>query len=163
MKLKYILIAWITPALMLFIVFVAIPPAKKDHPDYLQQSFSPEKVWISEKGELRGADYYNLMVKSPSGEVFFYRNPEKTPIAEVYERFQLGQTIHVLYKADKTQGNMLMEITTKGENHPPILSFETTSAEYAKRKQTILIVTAAWILISNLIFFFISKFQKPNN
>jgi len=155
--LKYLLIAWVLPLVMVGIGIVATPDASRPREEFAFASFHPARVWIAESKDRKGADSFELRIQSPEGTEYFIRQPERGPIEALYRKVPRDEIVGIRY-ASKVNGNVLVEILgASGVPGEEILSFDTAMAEYATRRRVIFIVAAVWWGLANLIAFALWK------
>lgn len=148
--LLYLVLAWGVPVILVLIATTFTPQPGKARSEFRSAQFKPARVWVESKTERRGADYFELRIASPEGEIYFHRDPEPEPIAELESRFPDDAEVIVLY-APGIEGNVIMEIAPAGgPPSPQILSFESVMAEYSSRRRTIYIVAGVWYVLANL-------------
>jgi hypothetical protein len=148
---KYFVIAWGLPIVMVLIPLFTGPGVGKQRSDFSMATFVPARVWTTERKDRKGADSFDLRLESPEGKVFYIRNPEREPIEEIYRKVPAGAKLEVRY-TETVEGNVLLEITEPGAASPePILSYEWVMQEYASRRTFIFVVAAIWCALANLI------------
>ena len=107
--LKCLLIAWVLPAVMVGIGIVATPDAARPRGEFSVAVFRPARVWIVESKDRKGADSFELRIKSPEGVDYYIRHPEREPIDALYGKMPKDEQVTLRYAA-KANGNVLVEI-----------------------------------------------------
>ena len=150
---KYLILSWGIPlAIVMAVRFVT--PYSQNPADYDRQTFRPARVWVAEKRGSQGTSSFELRIQSPSGEIFFHRDPEREPIDELDRRVPRNSNLRLIYWPTKLDGNVLMEVTADGDpKATPILSFDAVMRQYAMRRKIVYIAAALWSLFFNGIFF----------
>lgn len=151
---KYLVLAWGVPIAIVVLVRTFTPGANQERIDFFEQTFLPERVWVTEGRGRMGSDHFELRIQSPKGKVFFHRDPNREPILELKRRFPVNSPITVLYESSKLEGNVLMEIATADMT---ILGFDDIMAEYASRRRLVYIVAAVWCTLANLLSYALWK------
>lgn len=151
---KYLVLAWGVPIAIVIVVRTFTPDTSRERIDFSEQTFLPERVWVTEGRGRKGSDHFELRIQNPKGEVFFHRDPNREPILELNERFPVNSPITVLYESSKLEGNVLMEIASANIT---ILAFDDVMAEYASRRRLVYIVAAVWCALANLLSYALWK------
>ena len=146
--LKYLILAWGLPIGIVALVWAVPPYAFQSRDDFSRQTFVPARVWVAEKRERKGADYFELRIENPEGEVFVHRDPEPGPIMELRSKFPTDTPITVRYVSTTLDGNVLVEVTSADAT---ILDFDDVMAEYASRRRFVSMTAGIWCVLANLI------------
>lgn len=155
---KYLLAAWGVPIVIVVTVRLFTPDPGQSRENFASQSFTPARIWIVGGTGTKGADYFELRIENPAGEVFFHRDPERQPIVELRERIPNDTKLSILYSSSKLEGNVLMQIASEDSSSAkPALSFDDVMAEYGTRRKVVYIVAAVWCTLANLLAFALWK------
>jgi hypothetical protein len=157
--LKYLALAWGLPLVIIATSRFASPDPDQKRSDFPGKTFKPARVWVVGKKGTKGSDHFELRIESPDGAVYFHRDPNPEPVAELDRKFPRDTEVTVLYQAG-LEGNVLMEIAAAGAASP-VLSFDDIMAEYASRRRLVGIVAAVWWILANLFAFALWKFGVP--
>ena len=153
---KYLVLAWGIPIIIVSVVRAFTPDPSQTRTHFSQQAFRPARVWVAEKKGRKNSDYFELRIQNPSGEEFFYRDPERGPIIDLYGRFPKDSEITILF-SPVADGNVLMEAAPTNLPSAPVLAFESVMDKYAYRRRVVYIVAAIWCGIANLFAFALWK------
>lgn len=155
-RLKYLLLAWGIPILIVLVVRAFTPDPNLARTDFVRQEFLPAQVWVEEKKGSKRSDYFELRIRNPRGEEFFHRDPDREPIQDLHARLPKHAVIEILYSPG-VEGNVLLEIAPSDPNVPPPLAFESVMKKYATRRRVVYTVAAVWFGVANLLAFALWK------
>ena len=153
---KYIVLAWVVPIAMVIIAITLTPDSNQNRSDFTKRVVSPKRVWIASKNEIKGADFFELRIKSQEDEEYFHRDPERGPISDLEAKLFKQTELEILYSPG-LEGNVLMEIVARAPQRKNILSFDTIMGEYASRRRLIYIVAGIWCTLINAFSFLLWK------
>lgn len=157
--LKYLALAWGLPLVIIATSRFASPDPDQKRSDFPSRTFKPARVWVAGEKGTKGSDFFELRIESPDGTVYFHRDPDPGPVAELDRKLPRETEVTVLYQPG-LEGNLLMEIAAAGAASP-VLSFDAIMAEYASRRRLVGIVAAVWWTLANLFAFALWKFGVP--
>lgn len=93
--LKYLLIAWVLPLVVVGIGIVATPDASRPREEFAFASSHPARVWIAESKDRKCADSFELRIQSPGGKEYFIRHPERGPIEALYRKMPRDENVGI--------------------------------------------------------------------
>lgn len=153
---KYAVLAWGVPILIVVVVRVFTPDPSLTRTEFSQLAFKPVRVWVTEKKGRKNSDYFELRMQNPNGEEFFYRDPEREPILDLYGRLPKDVDIKILFSPG-AEGNVLMEVAAINPLSAPVLAFESVMDKYSSRRRVVYIVAAVWCCIANFLAYALWK------
>jgi hypothetical protein len=154
--LKAILAAWALPLAIIVTVLLLSPDPNRPIDSFQSAVFQPSEISTKRKLGSKRSDHFELWLHAPSGDSFFFRNPNEQPIADLSQRIPRDTPLKVVYSPTR-DGNELMQISLPGATEKPILAFEDVMAEYSSRRRLVYIIAAIWFIGFNLLAYFLWK------
>lgn len=156
--LKVCLIAWGVPLLITAVAHLVPPHAWQSKEDFPTVAFTPSSIEVEQKKGGRGADYFELWLKNPNGDAYYFRDPDLSPVASLDQQIPRQTKLQIRF-AETVDGKALVEINVPTQG-TTILSLEKVMSEQASRRRSVHMIATIWLGLGTALWVVVARINR---